>query len=225
VLIDSTIRISKVVGEIPLQYKNYDFRLFDEHGIPILEGSIKTGMKTISDIDDSLSFEYFDKNNNNLIDKDDVFVVNGLDNQTKYRFKILDRDFNQIAGIEFIAGYDQIIGNIPNIDIENKGLILGSTNKYKFEFTVNYWHPQLEINSTLYFQIYPEYDNDEAIVYKVKTGFVGAFDGVNISFFDVDNDNYLSSGDYFILEADENRLFQISILFFKEEIAYDSFRT
>lgn len=206
---NTTIRVSRIEMDECLSYNQYDFFVQDYHGQTIgnCYGTIEYG----SVVKDGITVEYIDTNKNKLLDVNDLFLIKGLENQTEYRFVLKDKKFNdRIGSINWIVGYGQVVGRIPDIELTNNGEISGSENEYKIDVSVPYWHSEFALNKTLRLSLTKD---SELILDNVSIhdGDVGLYNGKNISFFDANNDSYLSANDYFVLEGEDNLTYEIEL--------------
>jgi hypothetical protein len=214
-LSDTNLKIFKLLRGSAQHFQNYKFELFDHSYVSVLSGSIEPGVVIEGGVDDRISVEYIDNNKNSMLDVDDLFIIRGLENQTIYYFVIEDQKNEFLNMFEWIVGYGKIIGRLPPVELENKGLLPDSTNQLKVEADVSYWHPQLLLNSTLFLELRTNDINNESVRLLIVDGVVGVHNGVNITFSDADKDSLLSTGDFFVIETEPNNSYFVEILFFK----------
>lgn len=215
-LVDTTLRVSRnIIGE-PQPYNDYNFSLTSGWGY--IEYPISEGVTTL---DDGVSVEYIDSNKNTLLDVDDLFIIRGLENQTSVELSIHSvSTYALVVHYDFIVGYGPILGNLPEITLENKGLLAESGNQYQVNVSVPFRHPELALNKTLKLSL----SQDTLVLLKniyLIDGVIGSYDGKNITFVDADNDSYLSTNDYFVVDcaSDSTYLLELSLLFGELEVS------
>ncbi len=209
--VDTTVKISRVRLDGGHPYTQYYFLLTVNDTIyyhnqynhyQLSEGSIS--------IDENISVEYIDADNNTLLDVDDLFIIRGLKNQSYVKLILFDDETygDMIAKLNWIVGHGYIKGNVPTIYFKKEKLIPGSENIYQLNVSVAYQHPILALNSTLRVSLY----QDSVLILDnviVKAGVVGSYNGNRLSFVDADNDSYLSTDDYFTVECESNVIYEI----------------
>jgi len=217
-LIDTTFEVSRVNPVMELNYSNYQVNL---DGSYISGTHLSEGNKSIKD---NISVEFIDSNKNELLDVGDILKIKGLENKSYVTLNIYGEQTNIVVRYPWIVGYGHIIGNIPEIELEDKGLISGDSGQYKIEVSPSFWHPELAISLTSKISLYKD---DELILdnVSINDGVIGSYNGKNVSFIDFDNNSYISSNDYFIIENEPSStyLLEFSLLFGASEASVQIF--
>lgn len=222
-LMDTTIRVSRICIDNDISFNQYNFS-FEGIGNVYHVHSENDVSEGIVNIGGNISIEYIDKNKNMLLDADDIFIIRGLKNQTHATFEVFDKKARtrimepqwivSYGNLQWIVGYGHLAGRIPYIKLEKKGLVPESENKYQIDVFVPYWHSVLALNSTIRLSLTKD---SEPILSDISifNGIIGSYNGKNITFYDMDNDSYLSTNDYFIMECEVNSTYdlEISLLF------------
>jgi hypothetical protein len=201
--IDTTITISQTRLQGGHPYTKYYFLLtvddteyyhdyYNRHQVS--EGTVS--------INENITITYSDTNTNDLLDGDDMFIINGVENQSYVQLMLFDDETygNELIRLTWIAGHGYIKGNIPRIDVEKKTLIPESDNIYQLNISVEYYHPVLALNSTVRVSLF----QDSQVILDnvlVKDGVIESYHDANLSFVDADNDSFLSTNDYFKIEC------------------------
>jgi hypothetical protein len=224
---NETLIISNMLdyGIIPVSDHDYLIRFKNPKSTSL--GSYRVNVsKGIVHIVDNVYIEYNDTNDNSALDVNDVFIISGLDNQTAIEFNIFRaKDADTVGLISLVAGYGHIIGLLPDIELENAGLVQGTTNLYRVNVTTSYWHPQLMVNSTLRLLITNNSSEFEPFDIPLQIGVTQSFNGTNVTFFDADGDTYLSTGDYFEIECRSDDRYHFKLFMFKMLFRSISFNT
>jgi hypothetical protein len=227
-LANTTIEISWMHDSVVRPYDNFNYAIEFEDFEGKLTGQIQERIVAIGTehIVDNVYVEYVDANGNTLLDIDDLFVISGVENQTKVTFKIIERfEDNGYGVINFIAGYSNIIGRLPTITLENAGPVQGNPDLYRVSVTTSHWHPQLIVNSTLRLLITNNSSEVEPFDIPLQIGMTQSFNGTNVTFFDADGDTYLSTGDYFEIECQPDTRYYFKLFIFKKFLRPISFNT
>jgi len=98
-LIDTTLKVSRVNTKADLSIDKFQINL-DSNNV-YLGGGLTDG-NIIKDED--INVDFIDSNTNSLLDVDDIFLINGLENNTEAGFRISDNQGSLVAYYEWIVG-------------------------------------------------------------------------------------------------------------------------
>jgi len=98
-LIDTTLRISRVNEKADLSIDNFQIVMY--YNYSHLSGYITDG-NIIEE--NNINVDFVDSNKNDLLDVDDLFLFNGLENNTSVIFRITKNQGNMVAYYPWIVG-------------------------------------------------------------------------------------------------------------------------
>ena len=147
----------------------------------------------------NLSLKYVDSNNNGLLDRGDLFVING---STYWKYTLdIGTWKTGIYGtwISWCSGIGHISGCMPDIEWVKEGI----KNSTKYTAHPDYlFSPMTLSNASLRIVL----ENGEQIDAQVADGTIYSDDDVNITFTDANSDYMLSDGDYFTVSGDAKEI-------------------
>ena len=209
-LTNEDVKFNKCLYGLYLGTKTeYGPQLYD-YEEKIIEGTTYLG--------DNIFIEYVNTNRNLVIDENDMFIIKGLKNQTIVKFEIIYESGIRIGFLEWISGYNHLIGDFPRIRLKNSGLIEGTENLYRCDVEVDYWHPQLKLNSLLRIYVSENEYDDETFEFPYHSGVMTQYNGINVTYFDNDNDSYISTDDYFVIECPPESRYYFKIFLVSYEL-------
>jgi|GEM_PF-2773784 len=213
---ESLIEITNMESPATRRYTDCEFRLEiyerDRTGSYTADSfSSHFSDKTITDEKTGLSLRFIDSNNNSLLDAGDFITVSGLENGSRVGLSIGMYSMKTPYGrILWYAGYGHVSGSLPDISFSE----VIEEKQYLVSVNVSYWHSELEFNHTLRFSV----GNSSGYIIENRTLVNDQIssESLNITFVDADGNNYLSTGDYFIIsdyDAASDWKLTVSLLF------------
>jgi|GEM_PF-1283198 len=216
--IETSIIVTRVLGDVH-PYDNYRYSLgigtYDQR--ENYDDELSEGVMVIND---SITMEYQDNNENDLLDDDDRFVIRGVDNQTKVHYSLFDETASSSTGfIQWIIGYGHVNGRLPEVELGNMGKVPGSVNDYEIRVNTSFVHPELSLDNTMFHVRKSRSYVTEQDMKSITNGHVGDFNGTNVTYFDVDHDSLISANDYFLIDAEPQSSYTAYITFFNEDLS------
>jgi hypothetical protein len=172
---------------------------------------------------------FMDINDNGLLDVGDSFSIHGFENRTEYKFFVL----SELSGIRFITlrwitGIGIITGIFPLIYNKDPSLIgAPETRTYKIEIEKMYGIPGVTLKGEIpgnWFVVRAEKDGQEIFhPMNLTSNFAEEHGGINITFIDTDNNDFINSGDHFICHADYAGEYQLVLDYVEQDRGDDEY--
>ena len=100
-LIDTTLRISRVNSKTDLSIDNFQIVMDYNNSYSYLSGDLTDGNIIKKN---NINVDFIDSNKNGLLDVDDLFLINGLENNTSAILRITNNQANMVAYYPWIVG-------------------------------------------------------------------------------------------------------------------------
>jgi len=148
----------------------------------------------------NISVALVDRGAPEVLETGDRFVLGNLPNRTYVSLSV-----RMMASIDWISGWGPVVGFIPSILLK-----ANTSSPYRADVSVEFWHPELELNRTLRVSLT---ENATEVVREaaVVNGTLGAFANGTLSFVDADGDGYLSVGDHFDVQGSPAATYEIEV--------------
>ena len=169
---------------------------------------------------------FTDSNDNGLLDVGDSFSIFGFENRTESDFFVnSELSGARLCSLRWITGIGMITGVLPLIYFKNPYLMgAPETRTYKIEIERIYGIPGVTLESGIpgsWFVIRAEKNGQEIFPpINLTSDFAEEHGGINITFIDDDNNEFINSGDHFIFHTDDAGEYQL-ILDYVEHDRWD----
>ena len=100
-LIDTTLRISRVNSKTDLSIDNFQIVMDYNNSYSYLSGDLTDGNIIKKN---NINVDFIDSNKNGLLDVDDLFLINGLENNTSAILRITNNQANMVAYYPWMVG-------------------------------------------------------------------------------------------------------------------------